>query len=353
MKRPTQVDVARRAGVSRATVSYVLNGVTKSKVSISDETRQRVREAAEELGYVPDARARSLRSGRSHTLGLIVPDIQNPHHWEVASGVEQEAREHGYHVLLSGAGTQRARAGTILTDLSQRRIDGLIVPGSLAAASDAAEEALEQSLRRIRKRFRRSLPIVEIASQHEAHPGIDQVVSDYYDATIEAMEHLIRLRHRRIGLLVGVVRPAPAADRLESYRAALLAAGLPVEEALIVRQGPAIADGYAGAMQLLNLPERPTAVVAINDMLAIGALRAIYDAGLRVPEDISLMGYDDIAMAEYLVPRLTTVSKDIAEMGRTAVRLLLARIEDPDRPPRTERYPARLIIRESIAPAPA
>jgi DNA-binding LacI/PurR family transcriptional regulator len=139
---------------------------------------------------------------------------------------------------------------------------------------------------------------------------------------------------------------------LQPYQESLLAAGLAVEEQLIGQCGPTIEEGYQTAFKLLELPQRPTAIIAINDLLAIGAIRAVRDAGLRIPEDISLLGYDDISMAKYLVPRLTTVSKDITSLGRTAVTLLLARIQQPDRPHHTEQRPARLIIRESTGPSP-
>jgi LacI family transcriptional regulator len=153
-------------------------------------------------------------------------------------------------------------------------------------------------------------------------------------------------------LLYGVAMPELAQDRLQPYREALLAAGLPIDEQLITQCGPTIEDGYQTTFRLLERPQRPTAIIAINDLLAVGAMRAIRDAGLRIPEDISLLGYDDIPMAKYLVPRLTTVSKDITSLGRTAVRLLLARIQQPDRPNHTEQHPTRLIIRESTGPSP-
>lgn len=345
MKQPTQIDVAHRAGVSRATVSYVLNGVTNGKVPISDETRRRVQEAIEELGYVPDARARALRSGDTKTLGLIIPDIRNPHFWETAEGVEQEARDAGYHLLVSNIALKHEYANEIFTDLSHRRIDGLILMGSFTVASREAHEALNRF-------FRRHLPIVELSDHYNVKYDVDRVTCTYYEATLEAMSYLLSLNHRRIGLLFGVEMPELANDRSQPYLESLTAAGLPIDEELIVRCGPTIEDGYQGMRRFLQLPHRPTAVISINDLLAIGAMRAIGEAGLRIPQDISLLGYDDISMAKYLVPSLTTVSKDIVSVGRAAVKLLLARIQQPDRPQQTERRPARLVIRESTGPAP-
>jgi len=179
------------------------------------------------------------------------------------------------------------------------------------------------------------------------------------------MAYLLSLRHQRIGLIYGVRPPwdsfgtadpsvdfAGGMDRLQTYQDCLRAAGLPVDPALIVTCGTTIEDGYQAALQLLKLPARPTALLAINDLLAIGALRAASDLGLRVPADLSLVGYDDIPLASYLAPRLTTSSKDMVRVGREAVKLLLARIRDPDRPHQRVEMQARFIIRESTGPAP-
>ncbi|MBN1310481.1 MAG: LacI family DNA-binding transcriptional regulator [Anaerolineae bacterium] len=346
MKRPTQLDVAQMAGVSRATVSFVLNDVTNGNISISDETRKRVWDAIGELGYVPDARARALRSGDTKTLGLIVPDIRNPHFWEIAEGVEKEARDEGYHLLVSNIALKHEYADAIFTDLSHRRIDGLMLMGSFIIASEEAQASLNQF-------FKQHLPIVELSDHYSVHYEVDRVLSDYYAATSEAMSYLLSLNHRRIGLLFGAAMPELAEDRYQSYRESLLAAGLPIEEDLIVRCGPTIEDGYQGTFRLLELVERPTAIIAINDLLAIGAIRAISDAGLCIPEDISLIGYDDISMAKYLVPRLTTVSKDVATLGCTAVKLLISRLQEPNRAYQTVKTSSRFIIRESTGPAPA
>src|SRR5512139_869170 len=166
MKRPTQVDVARLAGVSRATVSYVVNGLADSKVPISEETRRRVLKAIEELGYEPDARAQALRSGSTQTIGLILPDIRNPHFWQTADGVEQELRASGYHLLLSTADLSPEYGEDVFKELSRRRIDGLILMSAHVFQSEGAQRILTQLLKR---RF----PIARIGE----HPAIDCVVS--------------------------------------------------------------------------------------------------------------------------------------------------------------------------------
>ena len=347
MKRPTQIDVAQLAGVSRATVSYVMNNQSGGGILISEETRQRVLEAIAELDYVPDARAQALRSGNTKTIGLIIPDIHNPHFWEIADGAEQEAYAAGYHILLSSIPPENKYAEDIFKNLSHRRIDGLMMVPSFIYHSEEAQKTLAYLLKR-------RLPIVGMMSDHvDKSYNFDRVVSDYRDTTIEVMTHLLSLQHRRIGLIYGIAVPDLGEDRLVAYRESLQTAGLPIDPSLIIACGPTIEDSYQATTQLLELPSPPTALLAINDFLAIGALRAIKDLNLNVPEDVSLFGYDDIPLAKYLVPRLSTASKDGEKIGREAIRLLLARLQDPDRPIQKIKLPARLILRESIGPAPS
>lgn len=341
MDRPTQVDVAKRAGVSRATVSYVLNGQTEGRVPISEETQQRVLDAIEELGYEPDARAQALRSGSTKTIALIIPDLRNPHFCEYATGIEEAARAAGYHLLLSSTTLNDEYAVDIFKDLARRRFDGLIIASSFILESNEAQETLA----RIRKR---GLPIVELSENY----GIDTAAADYYEATKEVMSHLLSLGHRRFGLINGFGGHELAEDRLQPYRESLHAAGIPVDAALIVECGPTIEDGYQAAKKLLELPSRPTAVIAINDVLAFGALRAAWDLGLRVPQDLSLVGYDNIPMANYLFPRLTTVTKNAYTLGQKAFEILMKRMENPELPRQIVHGSAKLIIRESTGPAP-
>ena len=341
MNRPTQVDVARLAGVSRATVSYVLNGVTDGRVPISIETRQRVLDAIEELGYEPDARAQALRSGSTKTIALIIPDLQNPHFCEYATGIEEAARAAGYHLLLSSTTMNDEYAVAIFKDLARRRFDGLIIASSFILESKDAQATLEQ----VRKQ---GLPIVEMDENY----GVDSVSADYRDATREVMSYLLALGHRRIGLVYGVGNHELGQDRLQPYLESLTAANIPIEKNLIMECGPAIEDGYQAAKRLLELEARPTAIIAINDLLAMGALRAAADLKLQVPNDLSLVGYDNIPMADFLIPRLTTVTKDAYTLGLQAFEMLLARIQNPDLPRQVIQHPARLIIRESTGQAP-
>jgi len=344
MKRPTQVDVAKLAGVSRATVSLVINGQADGKVAISEETRLRVLKAVDDLGYEPDIRAQALRSGDTKTIGLIIIDMANPHYWEHADGIEQEARAQGFNVLLFTLSLDREYVNRIFRDLAGRRIDGLILSGGILSESRDAKKALANI-----HKYR--LPVVELSDRFPDYE-LDCLVSDYRLATAEVINHLISLGHQRIGMVYGVASPALALDRLEPYRECLRHAGLPADESLIAYCGPTIDDGYQAALQLIKSPSRPTAIIAINDLLAIGVLRAASDCGLHVPADLSIVGFDDICLANFLTPRLTTASKKIISVGRDAIRMILDRIQNPDLAYRVIYAPARLIIRESTGPAP-
>ena len=223
MKRPTQADVARLAGVSRATVSYVVNDQTGGRVPISEETRKRVLDAIAELDYVPDARARALRSGNTKTIGLIIPDIHNPHFWEIADGVEQEANAADYHILLSSIPPENKHAEMIFENLSHRRIDGLIMVPSFIYHSEKAQKTLEYLLKR-------RVPIVGMMSeQGEVNYKIDRVIADYRDITVDVMDHLLSLQHRRIGFIFGIAVPDLGSDRLLAYRESLQAAEIPFD----------------------------------------------------------------------------------------------------------------------------
>ena len=341
MNRPTQVDVARLAGVSRATVSYVLNGATDGRVPISAETQRRVLEAIEELDYEPDVRAQALRSGSNNTIALIIPDLGNPHFCEYATAVEDAARASGYHVLLYSTTLNDEYALAIFKDLARRRFDGLILVSGFILQSKEAKTTLARLLHR-------GLPVVELSEYY----GLDSVAAQYDDATKELMSYLFSLGHRRIAMIYGVGGHELANDRLLPYQASLKTEGIPFDDSLVQKCGPTIRDGYEACKKLLKLEVRPTAIIAINDLLAIGALRAAADLNLRIPNDLSVIGYDDIPMADFLIPRLTTVTKDAYMLGTHAFELLLARVQNPDLPRQIIHHMPRLIIRESTGQAP-
>jgi LacI family transcriptional regulator len=197
--------------------------------------------------------------------------------------------------------------------------------------------------------LKRQLPIVVMG---QTTAKVDAVWADYHTATNEVMAYLLSLQHQRIGFIYGVKASILGEDRLIPYKENLAQAGLPVDESLIVNCGTTIEDGYQAAYELLSRSPRVTAVIAINDLLAIGVLRAATDLGIHVPLQLSIVSFDDITMANYLIPRLTTVSKDPVKFGQEAIRLILARIQEPNRPVQKIRMPIRFIVRETTGPAP-
>lgn len=347
-KRPTQADVARVAGVSRATVSYVLNGVADSRVLLTAETRARVLAAIQQLDYQPDARAQALRSGgATKTIGLLLPDLHNPYYWKVAAGVEQEAQKAGFDLALYSTALNAEREQRTLQALAQRRIDGLILHLTFPQQVSAT---LELFARRRHPLVILNEPVVTV---DRSALKLDTVAlkPGYRENARQMMHHLFALGHHQIGFIYGVATPTIDSGRLDAYREALVDVGLVVDESLIVHCGLTLADGYQAAVTLLQHTPRPTALVAINDLLAMGALRALGERGLAVPQAISLAGFDDIDMAAYLNPPLTTVQYDADAVGRAAVRLILQRLQAPEQPAQTVYIPTHFLIRASTGPA--
>jgi LacI family transcriptional regulator len=338
MKRPTQKDVARRAGVSRSTVSYVLNDQYDMKIPISDETRQRVLEAIDELGYEPDARAQSLRLGHTNIVGVIIPAIQNPFFWQILAGISDELQVAGYSLHLFHHPLDLQQDAITVRQLTQQPVDGFIL---LAAA----KYLLPRLTGYLRKSGR---PVVEITS---SKAEFDHVVHAYGSGTRALMAHLFELGHQRIGFIYGITREVQGFDRLLTYREVLEEAGLGVNSEFEAHCDENMEAAYQAAYTLLKRPNRPTALLVINDMLAIAVIRAARDLGLNVPGELSVASFDDILFASYISPSLTTVSGKAEESGRDAVRLILKRFADPDLPRQVTTTGEELIIRESTGPA--
>ncbi|MBZ0286727.1 MAG: LacI family transcriptional regulator [Anaerolineae bacterium] len=340
MKRPTQVDVARLAGVSRATVSYVLNDPTDQRIPISAETRQRVLSAIAELGYEIDARAQALRSGDTRTIGVLLPIYENPFFWQMLRGISSEAEAAGYSLLLAHSSLTPEQENQSVRELAEQRVDGLV----MLIGFKLLPEQITNQLRRS------SHPIVEISGTASE---FDYVHQDYGAGTRALMNHLIEFGHRRVGFIYGVTIESQGFDRLDAYRRALEAAGLPYDESLVYQCGQLLEDGYEAAVHLLNQPDRPTALLAINDLLGMAAIRAAADLGLHVPGDVSIASFDNIPFSRFIVPRLTSVSGEPEQNGRDAVQLLLRRLSDPDRPREVITSSWALHVRESTGPAPS
>jgi len=335
---PTQEDVAALAGVSRSTVSLVLNNRTDRPIPISEETRRKVWEAAEKLGYQPNAMARSLRSGQSYSIGVLVPNVFNLHYLEILDSIERCLTERGYYLTLVVSNFEAARERRCFHSLFQQRLDGLILmPTFLDVMPD--EIATLTELRR---------PVVLLTPGNDDH---DRVTSDLRQGAEEMMDHLLSLGHTRIAFINGVARGELTLQRQAAYREKLEAAGIPFDERLFVSCGPTMEDGYRATLALLHGDAHPTAIWTINDLLAVGARRAIHEMGLRVPEDVALAGCDATALAAQMAPPLTTIEIQTEEVGRRAVDILLQRIADPDREPMQEVLGTRLLIRPSTDPS--
>lgn len=323
-------DVARTAGVSVATVSRVIN----ASGPVADDTRERVTQAARALRYSPHGAARSLITRRTSTLGVLLPDIFGEFFSEVIRGIDQAARRHGYHLLVSNAHGGRDELAAALRAM-RGRVDGLIV-----MSPDADAPSFEGDLPD-------AIPVVLLNSATEA-TGCDVLRVDNEGGARAMLRHLISLGHRRIAHIGGPIRNHDAEERRRAYRAELLAAGL--------ASGPALEDtgdftessGYDAVARFLRLDERPTAIFAANDSMAIGAISALREAGVAVPGEMAVVGFDDIPIARYVTPPLTSVHVPIAALGARATALLLQALERPPiGPRRRETLPTNLVVRES------
>lgn len=330
MRRVTLRDVAREAGVSVNTVSRALNG----KPDVSPETRARVLEVAKRLGYRPNRLARGLRSNKTFTLGVIVTDIANPFFAELVKGVEEAARAKGYSILLGDTSEDPAKEEEAIQVMMAERVDGLLIT-PVQSSRKALEEVLESGF-----------PVV-LMGRYFSDLDAPFVVTDDVQGAAMAIEHLIGLGHRNIAHVAGPLHISSARDRLLGYRKTLEAHGIPLRESYVLEGAVTLEDGYAAGKELLRLEPFPTAVFAYSDFVAVGIMQAILEAGLRIPEDISLVGYDDIVFSAYTKVPLTTVRIPKRKLGKEAVRLLLSKIEKPRTALSHKRLKVSLVVRDS------
>jgi LacI family transcriptional regulator len=326
-------EVAEMAGVSFATVSHVINQTR----FVSEETRQRVLEAMKELGYRPNALAQSLRSGKTKTFGLILPDISNPFFAEIGRCIEDAAFKLGYSVILCNSERNPDKEDFYVDVLIKKQVDGVIFVGTTDQV-ESLDPLLDQKL-----------PVVVI-DRDLPNLEVDALLIDNYAGGIQATRHLIDCGHRRIACIGGPSLITPDSKRVNAYHEALNLAGLPLDERLVIRGDYHPESGYEITKMLLNQPDPPTAFFVCNDMMAFGALRAIANAGCKVPEDISVVGFDDIELAAYFNPTLTTVAQPKVEIGIRSTQLLIERIEQKSRPYQKAVLPVKLIVRESSGP---
>jgi DNA-binding LacI/PurR family transcriptional regulator len=335
LNRITSRDVARQAGVSQATVSIVLSG-TGSPIRVSSATRSRVLAAADSLGYVPNHAAQSLRRQRTRSITFINPSPDNPYFAEVVAGAQTAAEKAGYSISIAAVPT-RESAVQILAHLNAGTSDAVIVgsrdPRVLAELAPA---------------IRRGLAVVALQYDGE-DPKVSVLRTDREAGGYLATRHLIALGHRRIAHLTDTSAYARRpSERTAGYRRALQEAGLELRSEWIVSGPTTLAGGDATIRELLEVPgERPTAVFAFNDHMAIGALHALRTSGLRVPEDLAIVGFDGIGLGAFTTPELTTVEQPRAEVGRRAVEVVLDSLGGASSNPMQQTLPVRLVVRES------
>ncbi len=326
-------DVAKTAGVSIATVSATIN----QSAYVSSALQARVRQAIAEVGYHPDAIARSLKKRATQTLGLIISDITNPFFTALVRGIEDAAQVRGHAVILCNTDEGLEKERAYLALLRSRRVDGLIMTPA-GTVEDYRRFFVEVNT-----------PIVFVDRKIPTVPA-DAVVVDNVSGARQAVEHLLRLGHRRIGAITGLPQISTTHERIEGYRQALEAAGLPIDPTLLKDGHSRLEGGYRAAKELLGLPGRPTAIFATNNLMAIGLMRAVAEQGLRCPEDLSVVCFDDFEWASVFQPRLTTVAQPTYEMGATAVELLFGRLEGTlTGDPREVVLSPTLVVRDSCA----
>lgn len=325
-------DVAQHANVSIATVSRAISHPDK----LAPPTLLLVQQAMRDLGYKPNRVARRLRqkSGRRHLLGLIIPDIQNPFFAEMARGVEDVAYANEFAVMLCNSDEDLKKEAFYLDVMQSESVDGIILPP--INDQDPAIMRLASA----------GMPIVSV-DRSLVNSSLDKVEVDNRQGAYEAVDHLIKLGHRRVAMIAGRQNVSTSRERRAGYEEALKANQLSVQETLIRTGDNKQASGHALAEELLALSPRPTALFVSNNLMTVGAMEAIHKHGLRIPQDVAIIGFDDLPWAEALDPPLTVVRQPAYEVGRAAAELLLKRLSEPEAPAVWLRLRPKLILRSS------
>jgi len=312
-KRLTMVtirDVAEKAGVSVATVSHVINGTRK----VAPETEARVRRAMEELGYQPNAIAQSLRKRTTYAIGILVSDITNPFFATLVRGAEDAALEAGYSVIVCNSDEDPQKEDMYIRALWRRRIDGMLIAPTRDGTSPAIQELAQ-----------RKLPFVFVDRKAKGIEA-DAVLSDNVGGAYLATKHLIERGHKRIGIILGIPGATTTEERLLGYRQALEEASLPFSEELVVWGGYRMEGGRKACAKLLSLMDPPTAIFSTNNLMTLGVLQELFHRGIKIPEKIAVVGFDDLEWAEIVHPPLTVVAQRPYEIGYQAFKLLLGRL---------------------------
>jgi DNA-binding LacI/PurR family transcriptional regulator len=336
---PTTIkDIAKQAGVSHTTVSRALN----HNPLISEQTTERIQKIALELRYHPSVAARSLKTNRSQALGVIVSHIADPYFSEILQGIDDVAQENGYSLFIASAQHDPIRENSIVQTMREHRVDGVI----LCSPNFTAEQTRQLN----------SYDIPIVALNNQASEGYRfAIYHDDVDGSSQACQHLIALGHKNIAYLGNFTAGRTNQERLEGFKRAMAEAGLPVRIELIHHaSGNSPEQGLEGVEDYLSLGEKPTAVICYNDLMAIGVLKGLHRAGLRVPEDISVTGFDNIMYSDYTRPPLTTIDQPKRFLGAEAARLMFAQLgmdgNTMVKETNIKRLKGRLIIRQSTAP---
>ena len=337
-KTPDIRTVAALAKVSIATVSRTVNG----SPAVSDRLSKRVWQAIEQLNYFPNTHARTLVSGRSRLFGIIVENITNPFFPELIQSFEEVAVAHGYEILVSSSNSDPAILANCVRRMLERKVEGV------AVLSFGAEEPVLDQL------VHRDIPMV-LAEFRLGDPKVSTILMDYNTGIRAAVNHLAELGHSKIAFLAGPHKLHSAITRENDYCTAMEAAGLPIQKNWVIECDHTMKGGAAGFGKLQKLSTRPTAILCSNDMTAIGVLRAAYMEGLRVPDDLSVIGLDDIDFAEFTLPPLTTIRLSRSDLAQAAFEALRQQAEDPDNPKIQREFlvSTSLVVRESTAAPPA
>lgn len=309
MKYITLKMVAERAGVSVNTASRAIN----NKSDINEETKKRVLKVAQELGYVQNATAVALRTKKTRTLGVVIADNRNPFYAEVLNGIEEAAREKNYHIILANTQRDYQKEEEAINLLLAKRVDGLLI----TPVQDRNDD--------IKKLIEANIPFVIVGRDFE-NIEVDAVYNDEVKGGFFATEYLIKKGHKRIAFINGFLHKSPAQGRLEGYKKALKEHGIPLDDMMVSVGDIDVEDGYERTKQMLEKNLDFTAIFAYNDMMAFGAMQAVKEKGLRIPEDIGLVGYDDIPFSSLISPSLSTIRLKKQELGAESVKLLLSRI---------------------------
>jgi LacI family transcriptional regulator len=331
-EKVTIVEVAEQAGVSFGTVSRVIN----NDIHVKKETRERVLQTMQRLGFVANRQARSLAGGRSNSVGVLVPDLGTGYIGEIIRGIDAELSLTGLDLILYTTHRTASKEASYVANLATGMVDGLLLV--LPRSPTDFIGNLTQ----------RNFPFVLIDHQGT---GCDcpAVGATNWQGGFNATEYLIKLGHRRIGFITGSMDLGCAVDRLAGYRSALRTYHIPETPELVYEGTFFQPDGYAGASAFLDLPAPPTAIFASNDVMAMGCMDAVRNRGLRVPDDVSIVGFDDIPQASLVRPALTTINQPLEKMGRVATQILLDLLKHPEKEAERIELPTELILRDSCS----